>query len=481
MSKTLRSIVPAAAALLIAGMANAAPSQTPPPGPMPPAENQKLAHDIFRDIVEIRSPHDIGTTGVADVIVKYLKAGGYTDSEINVVPETKYPKQVNVVVRIKGKGHGKPVMWICHMDVVDARKEDWTPGIDPYKFTEKDGYFYGRGTSDMKDEDAAAAASLIRLKKENYVPDSDIIVAFTADEEVGLEQDGPDFLVKNKRDLVDAGLVMNPDGGSGEIQNGKRLDFSIETVQKTYMTFKMETTNRGGHSSEPRPDNAIYELAAGLTKLFQYQFPFKTNATTRLYFKSLANTATGRRKADLLALSKEPMDQATARRLAKETPMNAILHTTCVATMLKAGVQENALPSSADATIQCRVFPDESEPQVLSALQKVVADSGIKISLLEPVEQGPETVPDPKVMASVTKVVHSMWPGVAVMPVMAAGASDSLFMRAAGIPSYGVGGGWFDIDDIRAHGRDERDEIGNFYQTTEFTYRLMKELGGPTN
>jgi acetylornithine deacetylase/succinyl-diaminopimelate desuccinylase-like protein len=481
MSKTLRRIVPAAAALLIAAMANAAPSPLPPPGPMPPAENQKLAHDIFRDIVEIRSPHDIGTGGVADVIVKYLKAGGYTDSEISVVPETKYPKQVNVVVRIKGKGHGKPVMWICHMDVVDARKEDWTPGIDPYKFTEKDGYFYGRGTSDMKDEDAAVAASLIRLKKENYVPDRDIIVAFTADEEVGLEQDGPDFLVKNKRDLVDAGLVMNPDGGSGEIQNGKRLDFSIETVQKTYMTFTMETANRGGHSSEPRPDNAIYELATGLTKLSQHQFPFKTNATTRLYFKSLASAATGQRKADLLALSKEPMDQAAAQRLAKETPMNAILHTTCVATMLKAGVQENALPSSADATIQCRVFPDESEPQVLAALQKIVADPGIKVSLLEPVEQGPETVPDPKVMASVTKVVHSMWPGVTVMPVMAAGASDSLFMRAAGIPSYGVGGGWFDINDIRAHGRDERDEIGNFYQTTEFTYRLMKELGGPSN
>ncbi|MGA9795533.1 MAG: M20/M25/M40 family metallo-hydrolase [Rhizomicrobium sp.] len=472
MTKTLAQL---SAALLATVFIAAAPAQ-PPSGPVPPPDNQKLAHDIFRDIVEVRSVHDVGTKGVADILVKYLKAGGFTDSEINVVPETKYPKQVNVVVRIKGKGHGKPVMWICHMDVVDAKKEDWTPGIDPFKFTEKDGYWYGRGTSDMKDEDAAVAASLIRLKKEGYVPDRDIIVLFSADEEVGLEQDGPNFMVTQKRPLVDAGLVMNPDGGSGEIENGKRLDFAVETVQKTYMTFKMETTNKGGHSSEPRPDNAIYQLAAGLTKLSQYQFPYKTNATTRAYFAAIAKSASGQRKDDLLALSKEPLDQAAAARLSKDTAINAILHTTCVATMLKAGVQENALPSSADATIQCRVFPDESIEATRAALAKVAGDPGIKVSLLEPVQQGPETVPDPKVMAKVAQVVHSMWPGVTVMPVMDAGASDSLFMRAAGIPSYGVGGGWNDINDIRMHGRDERDEIGNFYQTVEFTYRLMKGL-----
>jgi acetylornithine deacetylase/succinyl-diaminopimelate desuccinylase-like protein len=463
--------------LIASGAIAAVPSNVPAPGPMPPADNQKLAHDIFRDIVNVRSVHDIGTGEVANILVKYLKANGFTDSEIHVVPETKYPKQVNVVVRLKGKGQGKPVMWICHMDVVDAKKEDWTPGLDPYKFTEKDGYFYGRGTSDMKDEDAAAAAALIRLKKEHYVPDRDIIVAFTADEEVGLEQDGPNFLVTQKRDLVDAGLVMNPDGGSGEILNGKRLDFSVETVQKTYMTFEMVTNNRGGHSSEPRPDNAIYQLANGLVKLSHYQFPYKTNATTRAYFAAIANTATGQKRADLLTLSKEPVDEAAAARLAKDIPMNAILHTTCVATMLKAGVQENALPSSADATIQCRVFPGESVEQTRATLEKVAGDAGIKVMLKEDVKEAKETVPDPKVMAKVTKVVHSMWPGVPVMPQMAAGASDSIFTRAAGIPSYGVGGGWWDINDIRAHGRDERDESGNFYQTVEFTYRLMKELG----
>ncbi|HEY7976971.1 MAG TPA: M20/M25/M40 family metallo-hydrolase [Rhizomicrobium sp.] len=477
MKKILRTVVPAASVLALASLLGAAgPTNIPPPGPVPPVENQKIAHDIFRDLVEIRSVHDIGTKGTADVIVKYLKANGFTDADIHIAPETKYPNQVNVVVRIKGKGKGKPVMWICHMDVVDARAEDWT--LPPYKFTQKDGYFYGRGTSDMKDEDAAVAASLIRLKKEGYVPDRDIIVAFTADEEVGLEQDGPNFLVKNRKDLVgDAGLVMNPDGGSGEIKNGKRIDFAIETVQKTYMTFKMETTNKGGHSSEPRPDNAIYQLAAGLTKISNYVFPYKTNATTRAYFQTIAQTSSGQRKTDLLALSKEPVDNAAAARLAKDTSLNAILHTTCVATMLKAGVQENALPSSADATVQCRVFPGESVEQVRSTLAGIAGDPGIKVTLLEPVQPAPETVPDAKVMGSVAKVVHDMWgKDIPVMPTMAAGASDSIFTRAAGMPSYGVGGGWSDIDDVRAHGRDERDEIGNFYQTVEFTYRLMKEL-----
>jgi len=476
---TLRTIVPATAALVLASMLGAAgPANIPPPGPMPPADNQKVAHDIFRDLVEVRSVHPIGTQGTANVIVKYLKANGFTDADIHVAPETKYPNQVNVVVRIKGKGKGKPVMWICHMDVVDAKKEDWSAGLDPYKFTQKDGYFYGRGTSDMKDEDAAVAASLIRLKKEGYVPDRDIVVAFTADEEVGLEQDGPGFLVKQRKDLVgDVGLVMNPDGGSGEIKNGKRLDFAIETVQKTYMTFKMETTNRGGHSSEPRPDNAIYQLSNGLVNLSKYVFPYKTNATTRAYFATIAKTATGHRKEDLLTLSKEPVDTAAAARLAQDTSLNAILHTTCVATMLKAGVQENALPSSADATIQCRVYPGESVEQTRATLAKVAGDPNIKVTLLEPVQPAPETVPDPKVMAQVAKVVHAMWgEDIPVMPTMAAGASDSIFTRAAGMPSYGVGGGWSDIDDVRAHGRDERDEIGNFYQTVEFTYRLMKEL-----
>lgn len=444
--------------------------------PLPPPDNRKLAHDIFRDIVEVHSVHDVGTGGVADILVKVLIANGFAAADVHVLPETLYPKQVNVVVRLKGKGEGKPVMWICHMDVVEAKAEDWT--LPPFKFTEKDGYFYGRGTSDMKDEDAAVAASLIRLRKEGYVPDRDIIVAFTADEEVGEEQDGPAFLLKAHRDLVDAGLVINPDGGSGEIENGRRLDFGVETSQKTYVTFTLEVTNKGGHSSEPRPDNAIYRLANGLVRLSQFQFPFKTNATTRLYFERMAALQTGQKRADMLALSKSlKADVAAAKRLSQDVALNAILHSTCVATILNAGVQENALPARAVATVQCRIMPDETVAGTEATLQKVLADPGIKVSQPGMVTQAPESPPTPQLLKSVETVVHSMWPGVPVIPAMAAGASDSIFTRNAGIPSYGIGGGWNDIHDIRAHGRDERMKQSTFYETVEFTYRLMKEIG----
>ncbi|HXL99503.1 MAG TPA: M20/M25/M40 family metallo-hydrolase [Rhizomicrobium sp.] len=470
--KPIRSILLGCAALALA--ATFADAGAPPAGPVPPPDNQKLAHDIFKQIVEIHSVHNVGTKEVADALVARLKAGGFTDADIHELPEEKYPSQVNVVVRLKGKGKAKPVLWNGHIDVVEAKPEDWS--LPPFQFTEKDGYFYGRGTSDMKDEDAAVAASLIRLKQEGFVPDRDIIVAFTADEEVGEEQDGMWYLAREHKDLIDAEMAINPDGGSGEILDGKRIDFGIETSEKTYITYTLEVTNRGGHSSEPRPDNAIYELANGLVKLSQYQFPFKTNASTRLYFQSMAAMQTGQMRADMLAVAKPKLDLAAAARLAKDVPMNAILHSTCTATMLNAGVQENALAQRAQATVQCRVMPDETVEGTKATLENVVGDPGIKVSVLGIVVSSPESPPAPALFASVTKVVHGMWGDVAVMPDMAAGASDSIFTRNAGIPSYGIGGGWSDIHDLRMHGRDERHEIGDFYSTVEFTYRLMKEL-----
>jgi acetylornithine deacetylase/succinyl-diaminopimelate desuccinylase-like protein/glyoxylase-like metal-dependent hydrolase (beta-lactamase superfamily II) len=367
-------------------------------------------------------------------------------------------------------------MWIGHTDVVEARPEDWS--LPPFTFTEKEGWFYGRGTSDMKDQDAAMIASLIRLRQEGYVPARDIIVAFTADEEVGLEQDGVPYLLKAHPELVDAGLVINPDGSSGEIVGGERRTFGVETSQKTYMTFLLETTNPGGHSSEPRPENAIYQLAAGLVRLGQYPFPFKLNATTRLYFRQMAALESGQRRADMLAVAADPPDLAAAARLARDVTLNPILHTTCVATMLAAGHQENALPQRAQATVQCRVMPGETIEETRDTLARVVADPGIRVTLGPPVIPAPESPPTRAVLGAVENVVHSMWPGVPVIPQMAAGASDNIYTRAAGIPSYGVSGAWEDFSDDRAHGRDERREVSAFYESVEFTYRLMKELGG---
>ena len=468
-----RHLAIALLATATASIAAAAPAPTP--GPVPPPANQALAHDVLAELVAIRSVHDIGTAAVAKAIAARLSAGGFSGADLQVVADPQYPNQVNVVARLRGAGKGKPVLWIGHEDVVDARPEDWS--LPPFQLTEKDGYFYGRGSSDMKEADAAMVASLVRLKAEGLVPDRDIIVAFTADEEVGLEQNGANWLVQHRRDLVDAGLVINPDGNSGQLDNGKRARFDVETSQKTYVTFTLEVTNRGGHSSEPRPDNAIYTLAAGLQRLAKYQFPYRTNATTRLQFAKIARLEHGQTRADLLAVSGPKPDPKAAARLAAGLEFNPVLHSTCVATMLNAGVQENALPQRAQATVQCRIMPDETPEQTRLTLARVVADPLIKVSLAEPVVSGPESPPSPELFGKVESVVHSMWPGVPVIPTMEAGASDSLFMRTAGIPSYGVGGVWIEALDDRAHGRDERVSIPSFYESVEFTYRLMKRLG----
>ena len=473
MSRKFATFAAGTATLLFAAAISAA-QPLPSPGPKPPADNQKLAFDILKKIVAVHSVHDVGTKGVADILEAELKAGGFPASDIHELADPKYPNQMNVVVRLHGKSKGKPVMWYGHMDVVEANAEDWS--LPPFQLTEKDGYYYGRGTSDMKDQDAADAAAIIRLKKEGFVPDRDIIVAFTADEEVGEEQDGLWYLLRVHRDLIDAELMINPDGDSGEIENDKRLDFGIETTEKTYVTYMLEVTNRGGHSSEPRHDNAIYTLANGLTRLAKYEFPFKTNATTRLYFSRLAALQTGRIHADMLAVAGPKIDLAAAARLAQDVPLNAILHSTCVATRLSAGVQDNALPARAVATVQCRIMPDETVESTKATLIKVLNDPQIKVSVKGLVTSAPESPPMPQLLAQVESVVHSMWPGVIVVPTMSAGASDSIFARNAGLPAYGVSGGWIDINDIRAHGRDERREKNAFYESVEFTYRLMKEL-----
>jgi acetylornithine deacetylase/succinyl-diaminopimelate desuccinylase-like protein len=471
-TNTMRTTLLSVASLLIT--ASVAAATLPPAGPVPPPATRQLAHDLLKEMVQVRSVHAVGTRAVADILVRYLKAGGFSDADLRVLPEEAYPAQVNLVVRLRGKGKAKPILWHGHLDVVEAIPKDWS--LPPFQLTEKDGYFYGRGTTDMKDEDAAMAAALIRLKLEGFVPDRDIIVAFTADEEVGNEQDGMWYLLREHRALVDAQIAINPDDTSGEIENGRRLDFKVETSEKTYATFTLATANRGGHSSEPRADNAIYQLANGLVRLSHYEFPFKISPTMRSYFAKAALAQTGQMRADMQALAAPEPDLAAVRRVAVEPTFNALVHSTCVATMLAGGQQENALAQSATATVQCRLMPDETMAAAKAAIEAAVADPGITVTPLGTVTGGGESPPTPHLMAAVEQVVHSMWPGIMVLPYMSDGSSDSLYTRQAGIPSYVIGGGWSDIHDIRMHGRDERDEIGNFYSSIEFTYRLMKEL-----
>lgn len=455
---------------LLALTASAAPM--PPPGPLPPPASQRLAHDILRDLVAVRSVHAIGTAQTANILKAYFLKAGFAPADVVTAADPKYPHQVNLVVRLRGTGKARPVLWLGHMDVVDARPQDWS--LPPFRLTGKDGWLYGRGTTDMKNGDAALAAALIRLKQEGYRPARDIIAAFTADEEVGEEQNGVAWLVKNRRALIDAAFAINVDGASGEISNGRRLDYGVETSQKVYLTWHLTAANKGGHSSEPRPDNAIYQLSAALTRLAHYSFPIALNDTTRAYFTRMAELESGPKRADMLAAATS--DMAAARRLTRDTAFNALLHTTCVATMLSAGVQENALPSSAQATVQCRVMPGESAESVKQRIAAAIADPAIRIAMSGSFQPSPPSPLSPDILGPIEKTVHAMWPGVPVIPVMVAGASDSIFTRKAGIPSYGASGDWDDIADVRAHGRDERRWAPDFYASVEFTARLMKAL-----
>lgn len=442
--------------------------------PVPPAADRQLARDMLKTLVEINTTHAHGSTLAAQAIHGWLLNAGFPPADVvELAPEGK-PLKGNVVVRFRGRQHGRPVLFLGHLDVVEAKPEDWS--TDPFVLTEKDGFFYGRGTIDMKDGDAALVESLVRLKREHFVPERDVVVAFTADEEAGGDANGPAFLLREHRELIDAQTVINLDGGGGNLRAGRPLYFELGTSEKTYLTYSLETTSPGGHGSLPGPDNAIYRLAAGLGRLEAYRFPVITTATTRLGFGRLAELDPGPDSADMKAVAHEPPDLAAADRLSRNVRMNAELRTTCVATLISGGHAENALPQRARATVQCRMMPGDSEGEVRQSLLGVLQDPAILVTLDAPPIVSPESPPMPQIMATIGALTHSMWPGVALVPTMATGFSDDRQTRNAGLPSYDVSGVWMDENENRAHGRDERIGVEAFDQSVEFTYRLIKAM-----
>jgi acetylornithine deacetylase/succinyl-diaminopimelate desuccinylase-like protein len=432
----------------------------------PDAETAKA---ILAELLSIDTTYDKGTAAAVQALRTRFLAAGFSEADLVVAANPDNPAQSNLVVRLKGGGKGKPLLYLCHLDVVVANPEDWS--VPPFALTEKDGYYYGRGSLDMKSEDANVAAALLRFKREGHKPTRDIIVAFTADEEVdGAE--GVGWLVRTHRELIDAGLVLNPDSGIAVFRDGRRAFYGVQTSEKSYVTFAAEATNKGGHSSEPRPDNAIYELTAGLDRLAAFKFPIRLTDTVRASYASQAQFATGSQQADMRATGNG--DVAAAERLAGNPADNAQLRTTCVTTMLEAGHDESALPQRARATIQCRMLPGDTQEQTKSALERVIADPAIRLTVSHAATPSPESPPTEAIMAIYKRVVQSMWPGLTVMPSMDAGSSDSIYTRAAGIPSYGAASIFIDMDDLRAHGRDERIKADRFVEGTEFTYQLMK-------
>jgi acetylornithine deacetylase/succinyl-diaminopimelate desuccinylase-like protein len=443
------------------------------PGPLPPAADRELARDILKELVGINTTHEHGSTAAAQLMQQQLLAAGFAADDVVLIAPPDKPTKGNLVVRYRAHAGGaRPVLFLGHLDVVEAKREDWT--MDPFQLTQKEGWFYGRGTEDMKDGDAAMLETLIRFKREHFVPARDIIVAFTADEEAGGDANGPAFLLQEHRDLIDASLALNLDGGGGSLVKGERLFYEIGTSEKVYVTFTLETTSPGGHGSLPGADNAIYRLADGLGRLEKFKFPVMTTATTRASFAKFAALQSGPARDDRLAVAQTPPDLDAAQRLSQNVRLNAQLRTTCVATLISGGHAENALPQRAKATIQCRMMPNDTAQNVQNLLTTTLDDPRISITLDAPPILSPESALSKPIMDRAAKVVHSMWPDVPLIPTMANGFSDGRQTRTAGIPTYDLSGLWTDAEDNRAHGRDERIGVREFDESVEYTYRLMK-------
>jgi acetylornithine deacetylase/succinyl-diaminopimelate desuccinylase-like protein len=438
---------------------------------------QQLAFDIYKELVEINTVTATGDTKqAAEAMAARLRAAGFAEADLQVLSPA--PRKGNLVARLRGSGARKPILLLAHLDVVPARREDWS--FDPFKLTEQDGYFYARGSGDDKFMAAAFVTNMIRYRQEGYKPDRDIILALETDEEI-LDANalGIQWLLKNHRDLIDAEFALNEGGGVG-LKDGKAIRNSVQTSEKVSMSYRLDVKNRGGHSSVPAKDNAIYHLAEGLVRLSKFSFPQKLNETTRAYFERTAQFENEQTAADIrAALSDRPDPSAMSfTRLAANPVYNAQLRTTCVATMLEGGHAINALPQLASAKVNCRIMPGEPVEEVKATLERVLADDQIVVTQLnQPVLSAPSELHE-EIMGSIEKLSQQFWPGAVVLPVMSTGATDGSYLRNAGIPTYGHSGLAGDINDIRAHGKDERILVKSFYEGDEYLYRLVKILSG---
>ena len=453
------------------GTAPAKPKTVAPPPQSPPS-----AREILKQLIEINTTDSVGdNTKAAEAMAARFRDAGYPAADIQIVAPVA--RKGNLVVRLHGTdATRRPILFIGHLDVVEARPSDWS--VDPFTLLEKDGYFYGRGTLDMKGDDTTLVNTFLRLKREGFQPPRDLILALTSDEEGG-PANGIQFLLKDHRDLIDAAFAINPDSGGGDIKNGKKLFMSMESAEKVYASFRLEVTNPGGHSSRPSKDNAIYHLADGLSRLAKFDFPVHLFDVTRSQLERLAPFYGGQLGEDMKAVATDPKNTAAIARLSAQPQYNALLRTTCVPTMLTAGHAENALPELATATVNCRVLPVDNVAEIQARLNQVLGDSQIKVTPVKAATTTPYTPIDPKVLAVVSAATTKSWPGLPVVPKMMLGASDGIYLVRAGIPTYGVSGIFSDEDDNRAHGRDERILTKSFDDAVDFMYEVVVALATP--
>jgi acetylornithine deacetylase/succinyl-diaminopimelate desuccinylase-like protein len=432
--------------------------------------------DIYRELVEINTTDSVGdTVRAAQAMAARLRDGGFAAPDVQVL--SSGPRKGNLVARLPGSGARRPLLLLAHLDVVEAKREDWD--FDPFKLQQVDGYFRGRGTIDDKAMAAIFVANMIRYVQEGFKPDRDIILALTSDEELSdSPHNGVRWLLQNHRDLIDAELAIN-EGGGGALRNGSPFRLAVQLAEKVYQTYQLEVTDRGGHSAAPRRDNPIYRLAEALRALAQFEFPPRLNPVTRAFFERMAAAETGATAEAIKALLAGSTDAAALAPLASRSDYNAQMRTTCVATMLEAGHAENALPQTARATVNCRILPTESVEEVSRTLARVIADEKVAIIPKGTAVQSPPSAANPEVMQAIAQLSVEMWPGVALNAAMSAGYTDNRWLRNAGIPAYGISGLFSDPGNNGVHGRNEQIGAKALFDSKQFLYRLVKSLAGP--
>ena len=472
------TVIAAMAAALIIAAAPLAPAPLHAQNTSPP-EYMELARSLFEELVEINTTNTErgDNTLAAQVAARALLAAGFPEEDVHVLVPEDSPTKGNLVARLRGRDTGlRPILLLAHIDVVEALPEDWSPDLPPFEFIERDGYFYGRGVTDDKDEAAIYTANLIRMKQEGFVPDRDIIIALTADEEGG-PRNGVAYLLEEHRDLIDAAFALN-EGGGGMAQDGQRLSNNVQAAEKLFLSFYFTATNPGGHSSLPVRKNAIYDLSNALLAVQNHDFPVMLNETTEEFFGRSSDLVGGDMGDAMRRIVANPDDAEAARVLSVEPGYNSRLRTTCVATLLEGGHAQNALPQLARANVNCRIFPGHDPADVLATLAELAAPFDVAVEPRGEVTPSPASPLTDDVLGPIEAITNEMWPGVRVLPVMSTGATDGLYLRNAGIPVYGVSGLFGDMDDVRAHGRDERIGVESFFHGQEFLYRLVKALTG---